>query len=89
MLVGQSYSGMVITSVAARLPERIAKLIYLDAFLPHDGESVNDIMVQARGRGYVAELEEAVRAAAMAGASPTQGRPPSLDRILTSPPRSL
>ena len=40
VLVGHSYGGMVITGVADRVPERIRKLIYLDAFLPNDGESV-------------------------------------------------
>ncbi len=41
VLVGHSYGGMVITGVADRIPERIGKLIYLDAFLPVDGESVS------------------------------------------------
>lgn len=40
VLVGHSYGGMVITGVADRIPERIRKLIYLDAFVPNDGESV-------------------------------------------------
>jgi pimeloyl-ACP methyl ester carboxylesterase len=40
VLVGHSYGGMVITGVADRVPERIRKLIYLDALLPVDGESV-------------------------------------------------
>lgn len=39
MLVGHSYAGSVITAVADRLPERIAGLVYLDAYLPEDGES--------------------------------------------------
>jgi pimeloyl-ACP methyl ester carboxylesterase len=40
ILVGHSYGGMVITGVADRVPERISKLIYLDAFVPEHGESV-------------------------------------------------
>ena len=40
ILVGHSYGGMVITGVAEMIPNRIKKLIYLDAFLPIDGESV-------------------------------------------------
>jgi len=40
VLVGHSYGGMVVTGVADRVPERIRKLIYLDAFLPNDGENV-------------------------------------------------
>ncbi|OYZ01020.1 MAG: hypothetical protein B7Y37_08990 [Sphingobacteriia bacterium 28-36-52] len=40
ILVGHSYGGMVVTGVADSLPERISKLVYLDAFVPEDGESV-------------------------------------------------
>ena len=40
ILVGHSYGGMVITGVADRVPERISKLVYLDAFVPEHGESV-------------------------------------------------
>ena len=39
ILVGHSYGGMVVTGVADRIPERIRKLIYIDALLPEDGES--------------------------------------------------
>jgi len=39
ILLGHSYGGMVITGVADRIPERISRLVYLDAFLPDDGES--------------------------------------------------
>jgi pimeloyl-ACP methyl ester carboxylesterase len=40
ILVGHSYGGMVVTGVADRVPQRIKKVIYLDAFVPMDGESV-------------------------------------------------
>lgn len=40
ILVGHSYGGMVISGVADSLPDRIKKLIYLDAFVPENGESV-------------------------------------------------
>lgn len=43
ILVGHSYGGMVVTGVADRLPERVARLIYLDAALPADGESLADL----------------------------------------------
>ncbi len=39
ILVGHSYGGMVITGVADSIPERIKQLVYLDAFVPNDGES--------------------------------------------------
>ena len=43
ILVGHSYSGMVITGVAERVPERIRRLVYLDALAPVDGESFADL----------------------------------------------
>ena len=43
ILVGHSYGGMVVTGVADCIPERIKKLIYMDALVPDDGESVNSI----------------------------------------------
>src|SRR5262249_38246078 len=43
VLVGHSYGGMVITGVAERLRERIAAIVYLDAFIPADGQSVTSL----------------------------------------------
>lgn len=43
ILCAHSYAGMVITGVADRLPERIASLVYVDAFVPKDGESWWDL----------------------------------------------
>jgi len=40
VLLGHSYGGMVITGVADRIPDRIRRLVYLDACLPVDGENV-------------------------------------------------
>ena len=39
ILVGHSYAGMVITGVADRLAARLRHLVYLDAVVPHPGES--------------------------------------------------
>ncbi|MFU1858320.1 hypothetical protein BWD42_13525 [Sphingobacterium sp. CZ-UAM] len=49
VLVGHSYGGMVITGVADSLPDRIKKLVYLDAILPEDQESVLTLMGKADG----------------------------------------
>ncbi|MCM5557066.1 alpha/beta fold hydrolase [Pleomorphomonas sp. JP5] len=38
VLVGHSYGGMVITGVADRVRSRIARLVYLDAAVPGDGD---------------------------------------------------
>lgn len=43
VLVGHSYGGMVATGVGDRVAERIRHLVYLDAFVPGDGESLNDL----------------------------------------------
>src|SRR5713101_5773150 len=43
ILVGHSYGGMVITGVADRIPDRIKRLVYVDALLPNDGESLMTI----------------------------------------------
>jgi pimeloyl-ACP methyl ester carboxylesterase len=40
VLVGHSYGGMVATGVADRVPDRITQLIYIDAFVPRDGQSL-------------------------------------------------
>lgn len=44
VLVGHSYAGLVISSVANRVPDRIAELVYLDAMVPVDGETGADVM---------------------------------------------
>ncbi len=60
VLVGHSYGGMVITGVVDQVPERIAHLVYLDTFVPRDGDSmagISPIVVyllrkQTRGDGW-------------------------------------
>lgn len=63
ILVGHSYAGMVVTGVAYRAPERIAQLVYLDAFVPEDGKALVDYQpsetrelfvekTRAEGEGY-------------------------------------
>jgi pimeloyl-ACP methyl ester carboxylesterase len=44
VLVGHSYGGMVITGVTARCPERVARLVYVDAFVPEPGQAPCDIL---------------------------------------------
>jgi pimeloyl-ACP methyl ester carboxylesterase len=58
ILVGYSYSGMVITGVAERAPERLAQLVYLDAYVPRDGESLLDML----GPNAAAFIEQAALA---------------------------
>jgi pimeloyl-ACP methyl ester carboxylesterase len=44
ILVGHSYGGMVISGVADRVPDRIKRLVYLDAMVPNDGDSAMSAM---------------------------------------------
>ncbi len=43
-LIGHSYGGMVATGVADRARERIAEIVYLDAFVPRSGQSLFDLV---------------------------------------------
>lgn len=49
VLVGHSYAGLVISSVANELPDRVARLVYLDAMVPEDGESAADVLPVTQG----------------------------------------
>jgi pimeloyl-ACP methyl ester carboxylesterase len=53
ILVGHSYGGMVITSVAAHLGARIDAICYIDAFLPGDGQSLWDITGEFEHAWYI------------------------------------
>jgi pimeloyl-ACP methyl ester carboxylesterase len=44
VLCGHSYGGCVISGVADRVPDRIAALVYLDAFVLEDGQSLHDTL---------------------------------------------
>ena len=64
VLVGNSSGGMVIAGVADQVPERIAHIVYLDAFVPQDGQSLLDLvppdrrppmeaLVHSEGQGWL------------------------------------
>ena len=57
ILVGHSYGGLVATGVADREPGRIAAMIYLDAFVPDDGQCGLDFQ-SAEERERVREIVE-------------------------------
>jgi pimeloyl-ACP methyl ester carboxylesterase len=59
ILVGHSYGGMVVTGAADRVPARIARLVYLDAFVPEDGKCLLDYVVPERAARMRAEGEKA------------------------------
>lgn len=43
-LVGHSYGGMVISRVADLQPARLARLVYVNAFVPEPGQCLNDLV---------------------------------------------
>ena len=43
VLLGFSYGGMVVTGALEHIGDRVRHLVYLDAFVPKDGESVNSM----------------------------------------------
>lgn len=56
-LMGHSYGGMVIAQAIDRIPERITRLIFANAFVPLDGECLLDMVPP-----HYAELFEGVAA---------------------------
>ena len=42
-MVGHSYGGMVITGAADRAADRVGHLVYLDAAIPVNGQSLLDV----------------------------------------------
>jgi pimeloyl-ACP methyl ester carboxylesterase len=75
ILCGHSYGGMVITGVAGQIGERIRTLVYLDAAVPEDGQSVFDIVGP----------ERTLRMLAAAGESGLMMAPPGADFFKVSP----
>jgi pimeloyl-ACP methyl ester carboxylesterase len=69
VLVGHSYSGVVVTAVAAALPKRVSDLVLLDAFVPEEGRSIFELLPPAR----VAVFEDAAVSTAAAGACRCRG----------------
>lgn len=53
VLLGYSYGGFVVTGALKHVADRVAHLVYLDAFLPDDGRSLNDLTGVVRGRGAI------------------------------------
>jgi len=43
-LCGHSYGGVVITGAADQIADRISSIVYLDAFIPEDGQAQRDLI---------------------------------------------
>src|SRR6476646_11659168 len=53
VLVGFSYGGFVVTGALEHIAERISHLVYLDAFVPGDGDSVVTVTGGTAGPGVI------------------------------------
>ncbi|MCX4091890.1 alpha/beta fold hydrolase [Nocardia sp. alder85J] len=53
-LVGHSYGGMVVAAAADRAHGRISRVVHLDAYVPHDGESCWSATTEAYRQAFVA-----------------------------------
>ncbi len=49
ILVGHSYAGMIISGVIEINPDRVQRLVFLDAFIPDDGQCVLDLLPPETG----------------------------------------
>ena len=58
VLVGHSYAGVVITGTAARVPTRLSRLVYLDAFIAEPGQSMFDLLRPERREVYEATIHD-------------------------------
>jgi pimeloyl-ACP methyl ester carboxylesterase len=56
VLVGHSYAGIVIAGVATQRPGRVAHLVYLDAFVVRDGQSLEDLHTPEAVAGHEARV---------------------------------
>ena len=61
VLVGHSSGGAVVTGVAQRAPDRLAVLVYMDAFVAGPGQSVLDLVSPARREHFLSAVDVAGR----------------------------
>jgi pimeloyl-ACP methyl ester carboxylesterase len=67
VLCGHSYGGFVISGVAEQMASAIRSIVFLDAFLPNDGDTTQNLTGPA--------VQEAIRAALQSGALGMPPRP--------------
>lgn len=58
VLVGHSYAGLVIEGVADRVPDRVARLVHLDSFVPDSGRSLFDLLPPQRREFYESRVQD-------------------------------
>src|SRR4029453_14002188 len=66
VLVGHSYGGCVISGIVGAMPDTIRSIVFLDAFIPDNGDSTLDLVQPA--------VQEVIRAALARGETTVPGR---------------
>lgn len=61
VLVGHSYGGMVITGVTAKESQRLAHLVYLDAYLPLEGENEIALWPSVQKERYFTDIASGIK----------------------------
>ena len=91
VLVAHSYGGMVASGVAHRIPERLRCLVYVDAFLPEDGESLLTSSRGQRGEAFRKQLVASAKDGLIAAPGPPGGMETAagFDRRTAQPVRTL
>src|SRR3954451_24401654 len=72
LLVGHSMGGVAVTQAAARCPEQVARLVYVAAFLPGDGQSLVDLTKLPEGAGDMVQENMAVDGEPPVGTMPAE-----------------
>lgn len=84
ILCGHSYGGLVITGVADKIPERIYALVYIDAYIPQNGDSCWSLTSDAyRHRFVTGAARDGVTVADRPGAD-ARRRPHPLATLMQS-----
>ena len=82
ILVGHSYGGMVISGTASARADKIRSLVYLDAFLPEDGQALWDLVADEGRKGFIDRQRETPGLIAPPG-GPRPNTPTNYQPILT------
>jgi pimeloyl-ACP methyl ester carboxylesterase len=89
VLVGHSYGGAVVTGVADRALDRLAHLVYLDAFIPRDGQSLRDLWDDATWQRFRQRADAAGEGWLVPPSQPPFGSLPGRDRRTPHPLKSF
>src|SRR4029077_19838823 len=89
VLPGYSYAGVVVTGALEHIGDRVRHLVYLDAFVPGDGETVASLGGATAGSGLAALGQDGAeqRPAAPGGPGPSAGGSRGFPASTTTRPR--